>query len=113
MPKPVHELVDTLLDNPDFYPEKSKEDRKSTAWAIAYSNYNKNKKRKKKKGESLFSLIPVDSHSHTVINTRMNIAGTIQPFFKIQYTIHEFIVRITAFDKFTVAIYSFFRFAKN
>ncbi len=44
MPKPVHDLVDTLLDDPDFYPEKSKEDRESTAWAIAYSNYNKNKK---------------------------------------------------------------------
>jgi hypothetical protein len=48
MPKPVHDLVDTLLDNPDFYPEKSEEERTSTAWAIAYSNYNKNKKRKKK-----------------------------------------------------------------
>ena len=48
MPKPVHDLVDTLLDNSDFYPEKSKEDRESTAWAIAYSNYNKNKKGKKK-----------------------------------------------------------------
>lgn len=46
MPKPVHDLVDKLLDNPDFYPEKSEEDRKSTAWAIAYSDYNKNKKRK-------------------------------------------------------------------
>lgn len=48
MPKPVHDLVDKLLDNPDFYPEKSKEDRESTAWAIAYSDYNKSKKRKKK-----------------------------------------------------------------
>ena len=48
MPKPVDDLVNKLLDNPDFYPEKSKEDRESTAWAIAYSNYNKNKKRKKK-----------------------------------------------------------------
>lgn len=46
MPKPVHNLVNKLLDNPDFYPEKSEEDRKSTAWAIAYSDYNKNKKRK-------------------------------------------------------------------
>lgn len=48
MPKPVHDLVDKLLDNPDFYPEKSKEDRESTAWAIAYSNFNKRKKRNKK-----------------------------------------------------------------
>ena len=48
MPKPVDDLVNTLLDDPDFYPKKSKDDRESTAWAIAYSNYNKNKKRKKK-----------------------------------------------------------------
>ena len=27
MPKPVDDLVDKLLDNPDFYPEKSKEDK--------------------------------------------------------------------------------------
>jgi len=56
MPKPVHDLVDTLLDNPDFYPEKSKEDRESTAWAIAYSNYNKNKKRKKKRKKKSFNM---------------------------------------------------------
>lgn len=48
MPKPVHDLVDKLLDNPDFYPEKSDKDRESTAWAIAYSNFNKRKKQKKK-----------------------------------------------------------------
>lgn len=47
MPKPVHDLVDKLLENPDFYPEKSEEDRKSTAWAIAYSNFNKTKRKKK------------------------------------------------------------------
>jgi hypothetical protein len=44
MPKPVDDLVKTLLDDPDFYPEKGKDDRESTAWAIAYSQYNKNKK---------------------------------------------------------------------
>ncbi len=48
MPKPVEDLVETLLDDPDFYPEKDTDDRKSTAWAIAYSQYNKRKKRKKK-----------------------------------------------------------------
>jgi len=48
MPKPVDDLVKTLLDDPDFYPKKEKEDRESTAWAIAYSQYNKRKKRKKK-----------------------------------------------------------------
>lgn len=48
MPKPVDNLVKTLLDDPDFYPKKDKDDRESTAWAIAYSQYNKRKKRKKK-----------------------------------------------------------------
>jgi hypothetical protein len=48
MPKPVDDLVKTLLDDPDFYPKKVKDDRESTAWAIAYSQYNKRKKRKKK-----------------------------------------------------------------
>ncbi len=48
MPKPVDDLVKTLLDDPDFYPKKDKDDRESTAWAIAYSQYNKRKKRKKK-----------------------------------------------------------------
>ena len=47
MPKPVHDMVDTLLEDPDFYPEKSKEDRESTAWAIAYSKFNKTKRKKK------------------------------------------------------------------
>jgi len=48
MPKPVDDLVKTLLDDESFYPEKDKDDRESTAWAIAYSQYNKRKKRKKK-----------------------------------------------------------------
>ena len=47
MPKPVDDLVKTLLDDPDFYPKKGKDDRESTAWAIAYSKYNKSKKSKK------------------------------------------------------------------
>ncbi len=48
MPKPVDDLVQTLLGDPEFYPKKDKKDRESTAWAIAYSQYNKRKKRKKK-----------------------------------------------------------------
>lgn len=49
MPKPVDDLVKTLLQNPKFYPEKSEKDKESTAWAIAWSQYKKNKKNKKKK----------------------------------------------------------------
>ncbi len=52
MPKPVDDLVTTLLDDPKFYPEKDKKDRESTAWAIAYSQYNKRKKPKTRKKKS-------------------------------------------------------------
>jgi len=45
MPKPVHDMVDKMLSDESFYPKKSKEDRESTAWAIAYSKYNKRKKK--------------------------------------------------------------------
>jgi hypothetical protein len=47
MPKPVHDMVDSMLADKSFYPEKSKDDRESTAWAIAYSQYNKRRKKKK------------------------------------------------------------------
>ena len=45
MPKPVHDMVDKMLADKSFYPNKSKEDRESTAWAIACSKYNKRKKK--------------------------------------------------------------------
>ena len=48
MPKPVDNLVKKLLDDSSFYPNKDEDDRESTAWAIAYSQYNKRKKIKKK-----------------------------------------------------------------
>jgi len=38
-------MVDKMLADKSFYPNKSKEDRESTAWAIAYSKYNKRKKK--------------------------------------------------------------------
>jgi len=44
MPKPVHDMVEKMLANDSFYPEKSEEDRESAAWAIAYSKFNKKKK---------------------------------------------------------------------
>jgi len=44
MPKPVDDMVHSMLADKSFYPEKSKDDRESTAWAIAYSQYNKRKK---------------------------------------------------------------------
>ena len=45
MPKPVHDMVDKMLADESFYPNKSKEDRESAAWAIAYSKYKKRKKK--------------------------------------------------------------------
>jgi hypothetical protein len=47
MPKPVDDMVDSMLADKSFYPKKSKDDRESTAWAIAYSQYNKSRKNKK------------------------------------------------------------------
>jgi hypothetical protein len=38
-------MVDKMLADKSFYPKKSKEDRESTAWAIAYLKYNKRKKK--------------------------------------------------------------------
>jgi hypothetical protein len=52
MPKIVHDLVDKLLADPDFYPEKSDKEQNAIAWAIAYSKYNKMKGKKKKKANT-------------------------------------------------------------
>jgi hypothetical protein len=38
-------MVDKMLADESFYPNKSKKDRESTAWAIAYSKYKKRKKK--------------------------------------------------------------------
>lgn len=52
MPKPVHDMVNKLLADPDFYPEKSEKQQKAIAWATAWSQY---KKRKKKKSDNEYS----------------------------------------------------------
>ena len=38
MPKPVHDLVDTLLDDPDFYPEKSEKEKQRFRIEGIYNN---------------------------------------------------------------------------
>ncbi len=53
MPKEVHDLVDKLLADKDFYPEKSEKEQKAIAWAIAYSKHNKGKKKRKASAEEL------------------------------------------------------------
>ncbi len=47
MPAPVDKLHDELMDDPDFYKEKSEKEQNAIAWAIA-KQHNKNKKSKKK-----------------------------------------------------------------
>ena len=52
MPKSVDDLVETLLSNPDFYPNKSEKEQKAIAFAIAWKQYNKSSKKKRKKKSS-------------------------------------------------------------
>ena len=51
MPKKVDEIHDALIEDPNFYPEKSEKEQESLAWAIAWSKYNKSNKKKKKKSK--------------------------------------------------------------
>jgi hypothetical protein len=46
MPKPVHDMVNKMLANPDFYPEKSKKQQEAIAWATAWSKHKKKRKKK-------------------------------------------------------------------
>lgn len=55
MPKPVHDMVNKMLADPNFYPEKSEKQQKAIAWATSWSQYNK--KRKKKKSGIEYSAI--------------------------------------------------------
>jgi hypothetical protein len=63
MPKPVDDLVETLLSNPDFYPDKSEKEQKAIAFAIALKQYNKsNKKKTKKKSSNIINNIRIASN---------------------------------------------------
>jgi cation transport regulator ChaB len=61
MPKPVDDLVETLLSNPDFYPNKSEKEQKAIAFAIAWKQYNKPNKKRKKKSSETFNNIKIAS----------------------------------------------------
>lgn len=69
MPKFVDDLVEELLSDPKFYPEKSEKAQKATAYAIAWSQYNKSKKKKKTKKKASEYKMSVRIGS-TVIQTR-------------------------------------------
>jgi hypothetical protein len=63
MPKPVDDLVETLLSNPDFYPDKSEKEQKAIAFAIALKQYNKsNKKKTKKKSSNIINNVMIASN---------------------------------------------------
>ena len=49
MPAPVDKLHDELMNDPDFYPDKSDKQKDAIAWAIAWSKHNKSKKKSKNK----------------------------------------------------------------
>jgi hypothetical protein len=49
MPAPVDKLHDELMNDPDFYPDKTDKQKDAIAWAIAWSKHNKNKKKKSTK----------------------------------------------------------------
>ena len=75
MPKPVDDLVETLLKNPDFYPEKSVKEQKSIAFAIAWKQYNNsNKKKSKKKSSAILNNIKIASNLISYAN-KLNTNG--------------------------------------
>lgn len=55
MPKPVHDMVNKMLADPQFYPEKSKKQQEAIAWATAWSKYKR--KRKNKKSDNEYSSV--------------------------------------------------------
>ena len=62
MPKVVHDLVDKLLADPDFYPKKSEKEQEAIAWAIAYSKQNKKKGKSRKNKANADSINTIVSY---------------------------------------------------
>lgn len=54
MPKKVHDMVNKMLADPSFYPEKTEKQQEAIAWATAWSKF---KKKKKKKADKKYSKI--------------------------------------------------------
>jgi hypothetical protein len=63
MPKVVEDLVEKLLSQKDFYPEKSEKEQKAIAYAIAYKQYNKSKRKKKADTESIKQVLAIASYA--------------------------------------------------
>ena len=87
MPKPVDDLVETLLSNPDFYPNKSEKEQKAIAFAIAWKQYNKSSKKKRKKKSSEIINNNSISNRGEINNTNSTEEEKIGPFWFICHSL--------------------------
>jgi len=80
MPKPVHDMVNKMLANPDFYPEKTEKQQEAIAWATAWSQYKKKRKKKSDYGfgnERLAELQQLDSEINLLELHGLNKAASV------------------------------------
>jgi hypothetical protein len=80
MPKPVDDMVNEMLADPDFYPEKSEKQQEAIAWATAWSQYKKMRKKKSDYGfgnERLSELQQLDSEINLLELHGLNKAASV------------------------------------
>lgn len=80
MPKPVDDMVNEMLADPDFYPEKSEKQQEAIAWATAWSQYKKMRKKKSDYGfgnERLAELQQLDSEINLLELHGLNKAASV------------------------------------
>jgi len=80
MPKPVHDMVNEMLADPDFYPEKTEKQQEAIAWATAWSQYKKKRKKKSDYGfgnERLAELQQLDSEINLLELHGLNKAASV------------------------------------
>jgi hypothetical protein len=80
MPKPVHDMVNEMLADPDFYPEKSEKQQEAIAWATSWSQYKKKRKKKSDYGfgnERLAELLQLDSEINLLELHGLNKAASV------------------------------------
>ena len=80
MPKPVDDMVNEMLADPDFYPEKTEKQQEAIAWATAWSQYKKKRKKKSDYGfgnERLAELQQLDSEINLLELHGLNKAASV------------------------------------